>query len=453
MSKGRIVYSRKTNFVPSPDRVLVTTPPRDVYNKDGEPRRLPVLTEDGYLDGFAEYTTNIPEKWKFSTRQKDYGISFIEANVIGPTYLHYPFSETITQHLESGRYDVLCISAFTWTLPWAIDLARLAKANYGIREVWLGGYAVMTDEPQMQDVFDRFFWGYSESLFHQALGMEPIPSEKIVHPDLTTKASWLGRETQTGHLIFRKGCSNRCTYCADPVYEPGGDRPLSLDAVETILDDYKSKGIRSVYISNQETNLFTPIGKEVLKAIETRNLNFGMLTSFQALAAYGEDGIMRLRDSGLTFLLVGLESLNDKNLEKTQRKSRQKFMLDTLSLLERLKISVTSTYMICFEDDTEETVREAKKKIIDLGITVALFNITVPLPGTPLYDSYKEKDLITDWNWTHWTGNHLVWKHPVIAPEKAQELLAELRSEVNSPKHNPALSGLWDKNLKKVAGR
>lgn len=453
MSKGRIVCVRETGFIPNPERVLVTTPPRDVYSKDGEPRRLPVLTEDGFLDGFAEYTTDIPDNWKFSTRQKDYGISFLEANVIGPTYLHYPYAATVYQHLASGRFDVLCISAFTWTLPWAIDVARVAKSEYGIKEVWLGGYAVMTDEPLMQEVFDRFFWGYTESLFNQALGMEAIPSEKIVHPDLTTKASWLGRQTTTGHVIFRKGCSNRCTYCADPVYEPGGDRALSIDSVATILDKYKNDGIRSVYISNQETNLFSPAGREVLKAIEARNMNFGMLTSFQALAAYGEEGIRKLRDSGMTFLLVGLESLNDKNLEKTQRKTRQSFMLDTLSLLEKLKVSVTSTYMICFEDDTEETIRAAKRKIIDLGITVALFNITVPLPGTPLYDSYKAQGLIFDWDWTHWTGNHLVWRHPVIAPEQAKDLLTELRSEVNSPMFNPSLNHLWDKNIQKAVGK
>lgn len=453
MSKGRVVYVKETNYVPAPEKVLITTAPRDVYKDDPLHDRLPVLTEDGFLDGFAEYTTDIPDEWKFSTRQKDYGFSFLEANVIGPTYLHYPLAETIIDHLERGDYEVLCISAFTWTLPWALELARVAKLKYGIKEAWLGGYAVMTDEPQIYQVFDRLFWGYCENLLSQSIGLKSISAEEIKHPDLITKASWLGRKTRTGHLLFRRGCPNRCTYCADPVFEPGGDYPLSIDSVERILDFYKWNGIRSVYISNQETHMFNSFGKEVMSAIKKRNMNFGMLTSFQALAFCGEDGIKELRDNGLSFLLVGLESLNDKNLEKTKRKARQEFMERTLSLLRKLNIAVTSTYMICFEDDTEESIREAKKRIIDLGVTVSLFNITVPLPGTPLYHSYKEKGLIHDWNWSHWTGNYLVWKHPAISPEKARELLAEMRSEVNHPQHNPALMGQWERNMNIAARR
>uniref|UniRef100_UPI003F5B85D4 B12-binding domain-containing radical SAM protein n=1 Tax=Dehalococcoides sp. HCBD TaxID=3440628 RepID=UPI003F5B85D4 len=385
MSKGRVVYLKETNFIPNPKKVLITTAPRDVYEKDPLHSPLPVFTDDGYLNGFAEYTTNIPEEWMFSTAQKDYGFSFLEDNVIGPTYLQYPYNKTIIEHLESGRYEVLGISAFTWTLPWAIDLARKAKKEYGIREVWLGSYAVMTDEPQMNEVFDRLFWGYSEDKLNQAVGLGPLLTDHIKHPDLTTRASWLGRTTKTGHMLFKRGCTNRCTYCADPVFEPGGDYPLSIESIESILDYYKWKGIRSVYISNQETNLLNSFGREVLNAIKKRGLNFGMLTSFHALSYCGEDGIKLLRDSGLTFLLVGLESLNDKNIEKTKRRARHDFMIRTLSLLRELNISVTSTYMICFEDDTEESIREAKKRILDLGIVVALFNITMPLPGTPMY--------------------------------------------------------------------
>jgi|GEM_PF-1193070 len=449
MSRGRVEYINQTNFVPNPEKVLIISPPRDVYENDPLSNREACLTDEGLIDGFAEYNTNIPKEWRFSTAQKDYGFAFLEANVVGPTYLHYSYDKTITEHLESGKYEVLAISALTWTLPWALDLARKAKSKYGFKEVWLGSYAVMTDEPQIKEVFDRLFWGYSEDELNKAIGKGPILKDDIRHPDLTTRASWLGRTTKVGHLLFRRGCSNKCTYCADPAFVPGGDHPLSIEAIERILDYYIENGIRSVYISNQDTNLFDSVGSKVLKAITQRGLSFGMLTSFHSLAFCGEDGIKELRDRGLTFLLIGLETLNDTNIEKTKRRANHDFMVRTLSLLRKLNVSVTTTYMICFEDDTEESIREAKKKIIDLGVTVSLFNITMPLPGTPMYWSYKQQGIITDWNWTHWTGNYLVWKHPCISPEKAKELLMEIRYEVNVPDTNPTLKCQWERSLKK----
>jgi pyruvate-formate lyase-activating enzyme len=446
--KCKVITPNGVNFVPSPERVLVTSVCHDAYESTGNEMPSSV-TCPGYQDGFGEYSTHLPSQYKIHTEQRSYGLSFLEANVGGPTYLQYPSTSELMAYMANGNYDVLAISAYTWSLPWAMNLAKTAREHYEFKEVWLGGYAVMTDEPQMHQLFDRLFWGYAESSFKMALGHEPISTGLIRHPDLSTRVSFLGKETTAGHILFRRGCSNSCNYCADPVFQPGGEGALSINEIETILDIYEEKNIRAIYFSNQETNLFTETGMAIVDAMSKRDMRFGMLTSFRCLNSRGADGIRRLYDKGLNFLLLGLESLNDRNLIKTGRKANYREMCAVLKLLQQMKVTVTTTYMICFEDDTPETIKEAKKKIIDeLGVTVSLFNITMPLPGTPLYWDYKDKGMIWDWDWTHWTGNHLVWNHPFIAPELAAELLAEMRSEVNNPEFNPNLKSIWDARSK-----
>ncbi len=456
--RGRMVLVNGNGFVPKPERVLVTTVCRDVYADRPDRERPSSIGPDGFQDGFGEYSTHLPETYKFFTQQPSYGVSFLGANVQGPTYLHYPNSTEIESHLATGRYDVIAISAYTWSLPWAMDLAKRAKEQFGVREAWLGCYAVMTDEQEMRKVFDRLFWGYSESTFNSAIGQSEIPVEDIVHPDLTTHAYFLGRRSVVGHMLFRRGCPNRCTYCADPVFSPGGEPNLSIDCVDAILDYYEDRGINSVYFSNQDTAMHTSFGQAVLESLHRRDMRFGMLTSFASLGADGADGIKRLHDNGLIFVLLGLESLNDSNLIKTHRKSRFKNMYETLKLLQQLKVMVTTTYMICFEDDTPVLIREAKKMMVnELGVSVCLFNITMPLPGTPMYWDYKKKGLIWDWDWTHWTGNYLVWKHPTISPGEAKELLGEMRGDVNNPEYNPNVADLWrarcEKEVPYDAGR
>lgn len=86
-------------------------------------------------------------------------------------------------------------------------------------------------------------------------------------------------------------------------------------------------------------------------------MRFGMLTSFRELSYKGLDEIKRLHDKGMTFLLLGLESLNDLNLIRTERKARFKEMYDILMLLQKLRVIITTTYMICFENDTAQTIR------------------------------------------------------------------------------------------------
>lgn len=435
--RGKVYNLTDSHFTPLPERVLITSVCRDVYGSNSNGNSPSVLTPNGFQDGFGEYTTHLPAEEKFSTNQKCYGLSFLEANVEGPTYLQYPYYRDILTCLASGNYDVLCISAYTWSLPWAKELAERAKKDYGVREVWLGGYAVMTDDPEMNQYFDRLFWGYSESNLNQAIGKGEIELDEIKHPDLITKAFFLGRKSNVGHILFQRGCPNQCSYCADPVFQAGGEKPLSIRQIEAILDYYKENGIHSIYISNQNTDLFSKKGSMVLDALWERSMSLGMLTSFRTLNTLGHDGIKKLHEKGLKFLLLGLESLNDVNLIKTKRKAETNEMYGIMKLLQDLRIIVTTTYMICFEDDTPETIREAKKIMInELGVTVCLFNITMPLPSTPMYWEYKKRNLIYDWDWSHWTGNHLVWRHPTISKEQARELLEEMRAEVNSPRYN-----------------
>ena len=443
--RENVTIFSQSNFIPLPEKVLVSDVCRDVYHDSSIRKKPSSITSNGFQDGFGEYSTHLPSEYRFFTNQPSYGLSFLEVNVVGPTYLRYPTSDELERHMASGKYQVLCLSAYTWSLPWAIETALRAKKVYGFVEVWLGGYAVMTDEPLMSKYFDKLFWGYSESSMNQAIGKESIGVENIKHPDLSTYAYFLGRKSVVGHILFQRGCPNKCTYCADPVFNPGGEPCLSLSEIERVIEHYKMKNINNIYFSNQETRLHGNYGKAVVDFMKKREMRFGLLTSFPALLANRHDGIKKLHNDGMHFLLLGLESLNESNLTKTNRKARLKMMCDTLKLLRDLKIIVTTTYMICFEDDTVETIKGAKDKMInDLGVTVNLFNITMPLPGTPMYWEYKSKQLITDWEWSRWTGNYLVWKHPVISPETAKELLAELRGEVNSPVYNPNVRAIWN---------
>lgn len=442
--KGYVIHTASTRYQPKPDEILITTAPNDVYKNENKESVLPVFTANGFQNGFSEYTTELPKNYHISTNQPCYGLQFLKANVPGPTFLQYPSTKVLLETLSTGRFKVVGISSYTWTLPWALEFSKFVKENFGIVECWLGSYAVMTEEPLMKERFDRLFWGYSESTLREAVGLESLSVKELCHPDLTTRSNWLNTRRLIGHTIFQRGCSNRCIYCADPVFTPGGEPCISMNSLNRIFDHYQDKGMGSVYISNQDTRPFSHNGKLVINEIYKRGMRFGMMTSFMALTAKGKEGIVELVDKGLTFLLVALESLNDLTLDNTNRKTNRKLMEDTLQLLSDLKVTVTSTYIICFEEDTPDSIIESQKAILDLGVSFCLFNIYMPLPGTPVYRKFRERNLITDWDWTHWTGNHLVWKHPCISPDEARDLLKTLRRRTNHPEYNEFNRQEWE---------
>lgn len=428
---------------PEPSRVLFTTPPRDIYSEEGYMGDIPCITSDGRLDWFAHHPLAYPLEYQPSVKSRSYEVAFLEENVPGPTYLHLPLQEEIDACLASGDFTVLAITSYTWTVPWALKMAERARRVFGVREVWLGGYAVMTPEPRLRLVFDRLFWGYSESTLRIALGLRPLPVRQIEHPLLLNESTYLAHKVKIGHLFWRRGCSQHCTFCADPVFQPGGEAGFSMETVERTIGRYRDEGCVSVHLVNQDVQPFSAQGEKVVAALRRHQLPFTMMTSFQALTAKGNDGLKRLADAGLTMAQLGVESLSDTNLSKSRKSTSFRHIEQTVRAMDDLKIRLSATYMLCFEDDTVDSIQEAKLKLGELGPIYTYFSIIQPMPGTPFFHDLNRRGLINDWDFRRWTGGYLVWRHPTISPDEARELVREMDLSINTPLHNRRLKHEW----------
>jgi hypothetical protein len=440
---GWVEYINKTGYTPRPEEVLFTTAPRDIYADEGYDGDIPCITEDGRLDWFAHHPLAYPEEYQPSVKSRSYEVAFLSANVPGPTYLELPLQAEIEDALASGQFKVLAISAYTWMMPWALKLAERARQEYGIREVWLGGYGVMTPEPRIREVFDRLFWGYGESTFREALGMSPIKPAEIEHPLLINESTYLAHKIKIGHLFYERGCTQRCTFCADPVFQPGGEPPFSVENVRKVLERYKEEGVVTVHLVNQDVRPFGKVGRQIIELLHEFGLPFTMMTSFQALTARGLDGMKWLADRGLTMAQLGVESLDDTNLTQAQKSTNFTHIHDTVRQMNDLRIRLSATYIICFENDTPESIRKAKQLLGNLGPIYTYFSILQPMPGTPLYYDMLRRNLINDWDFRRWTGGYLVWKHPVIQPDEARDLVREMDLAINTPQCNKRLQKEW----------
>jgi hypothetical protein len=441
--QGRVRIIRTTGRVPRPEEVLVTTPPWDVYRDDGFD--VPCLTADHLLDWFATHPLSYPKTFHRSGKGRTLDLAFLSANVPGPTYLEVPDQQTIVAHLGTGRYKVLAISCYTWTLPWALELAHRAKETFGVEETWLGNYGVMTPDPRVEQRFDRLFAGYTEAALREIFGMAPFGPSDLVHPDLTLESTYLGQTVKVGQVIWQRGCTQQCTFCADPVYQPGGEGPLSVESVRRIIEHYRESGCISVHLVNQDVRPFSSAGRKVIELLKQYQMPFSMMASFAAIMAKGREGLQWLREMGCTMVQPGIESLDDTNLAHHHKSTTVGNIERSVALLEETGIRLNATYMICFEHDTVEGLRRAQRRLGDLGPLYTHFNIVQPMPGTAFYDDLARRGLITDLDWRRWTNGYLVWKHPTIRPDEARELLLEMDQTVNTGVYNRNLRREWSR--------
>ena len=442
---GWVEYINKTGYVPRPEEVLFTTAPRDIYVEEGYDGDIPCITDDGRLDWFAHHPLAYPEEYQPSVKSRSYDIAFLELNVPGPTYLELPLQAEIIAALESGQYKVLAITAYTWMIPWALKLAKRARRDYGIREVWLGGYGIMTPEPKIRELFDRLFWGYAESTMREALGLSPMKPSQIEHPMLINESTYLAHKIKIGHLFWERGCTQRCTFCADPVFQPGGEGTFSVENVRRTLERYKEEGVVTVHLVNQDVRPFKDVGRQIIDLLYEYGLPFTMMTSFLALTAKGHDGMKWLADKGLTMAQLGVESLDDTNLSKSLKTTNYEHISKTVRQMDDLRIRMSATYIVCFEDDTPESIHRSKRLLGDLGPIYTYFSILQPMPSTPQYHDMHKRGLINDWDFRKWTGGYLVWDRPTIKPDEAREIVRDMDLAINTPQYNQRLKREWQR--------
>ncbi len=343
----------------------------------------------------------------------NYATQFLKVNIPSIDILEYPTWDEYEQALKRD-YDVVGISFWTYTSPEAIKMAKLAR-QAGIREIWGGGHGVST--PGIEKHFDRLFFGYSEYELKPLIEGEDITY--LRHPVLPGKFDFHLEEVKTGFLFSIRGCRFSCSFCSGPRYY----RRLSLtpiEEIERILDSYLKQDIKHISIVDETFLQHRKHARRVINALNERNLTWNCTSRIDML----QGNIKDLKKHGLTGVYIGIESMNGLSLKAVKKGETPNQTVTLLRELESHDSYAIATYMICFDQDTTESIKEDVEKLKSFKSLYSLvFWIATPFPGTEYYDKVKKAGQIIDTNWKHYDVLHLVKKHPTISPEEARKLL------------------------------
>ncbi|MCG8422333.1 MAG: radical SAM protein [Proteobacteria bacterium] len=389
--------------------LLSTIPVEDIVLTARAHRRTPTLRS---IDECFMAGNNIEYVNGFTL--PNYATRFIKANVPSVDILEYPTWDEYESALKSERYDVLGISFWTYTSGAAAKMAKMAR-EAGIPEVWGGGHGVST--PGIDAHFDRVFDSYSE--YELKLLLEGEEITEFRHPDLSHKYDYFLEEVPTGYLFAIRGCRAPCNFCSGPrYYKKLAATPLP--EVEKILDFYRERGIKHITVVDETFLQRKQHAKEVIEAMEKREMTFTCTSRIDVLVR----NIDELHEHGLTNVYVGIESMNPVSLQNVRKGNTPNKTTALLKRLHELGCFAFGTYMICMDNDTEESVKEDVAKL-DMfpALYGAIFWITTPFPGTDLYDEVDAAGRIVDKDWSHYTALHLVQEHPNFTPEEARKLL------------------------------
>ena len=207
---------------------------------------------------------------------------------------------------------------------------------------------------------------------------------------------------------------------------------LLLDEIGKLIE----LGVKEVF---DDTGTF-PVGKwleEFCEGMISRGLNKKVtLDCNMRFGALSLDEYKLMRKAGFRFLLFGIESANQKTLDRIKKNLKVDAIWESCRNARLAGLSPHITIMFGYPWESYEEANntlELGKALLKKDYAYTMQStVVVPYPGTPLYKECLEKDWLYSTDWTYYD-----MKNPVMKVDFSKEKLLELVQSLYSVSFSP----------------
>lgn len=234
---------------------------------------------------------------------------------------------------------------------------------------------------------------------------------------------------------------NRCTFCIwnhtlNPLGSYRSFSPERLFAeVKHIVDNYNVKEI-----FDDAGTMF--IGPKLRKFCQLmidsgyhKKIRFGCNMRFNALT---EDDCKLMAKAGFRFILYGMESANQKTLDKLDKGIKEEDIVRGARIASKAGLEPHATIMLGYPwesyEDARRSINLAKDCFKKGYFHTMQATIVIPYPGTPLWKECREKGWLLSENYEDYDMRGPVMKAP-FSEKKLFELMQELYTSFMSPRY------------------
>lgn len=291
--------------------------------------------------------------------------------------------------------DLVAISVETYTARRAYQIASQYRRR-GVPVVMGGFHATLVPE-EVRQYAETLVVGEAEAVWPELLddfrrGQMKSQYSSKARPSLAgvrpRRSIFQGkRYLNLGLIEAGRGCHFRCEFCAIQSYF---NNTQTRRPIDDILCDIRAHP-RPVYFfvdDNITSNMKQ--AKEFFRALIPLKIRWVSQASINA--AHDEEFLELIKASGCHMLLIGFETLNPKVLKSMHKEfnSMKGGYEKALENLRRHRIRLYPTFVMGYDEDTEESIQETVAFAERHRFYLTAFNHLTPFPGTPLYDRLRD---------------------------------------------------------------
>ncbi len=355
----------------------------------------------------------------------------------------------IDQNLERAlsrfRPGLVGITAYTCDYNNALSVLReVKKFDRNIQTVVGGHHATVLPADFALPIVDVVFLGAADDSFKEYVGLmdagrnvegvknialvrdgalhftERAPFNKnldlLPFPDRRSTLQYRGRyrdsmNNKTGLIMTSRGCPFRCTFCACWKIMDG---KYLARSPESVVDEIAAMPEEVELVCFADDNTLHSIQRawRLVELVRERGIRKKFMMYARADTIVNNPDLMEaLKDIGLNYLLVGIESFKDDELSGLNKKVTSRTNIEAVRLLKKIGIMI-SPHIIINPEFTRDDFHDLFHRVCEMELFRPVFTVLTPLPGTELYEKNADRLAIRNYNFFDFTHSVLPTKLP-----------------------------------------
>lgn len=195
-------------------------------------------------------------------------------------------------------------------------------------------------------------------------------------------------------LFTSRGCPGGCSFCYEwSQYDPRYPKDFvswRAHSAGRIVEELelltKKFGVKTVVFQDDAFNVNPEVVRGVCEGILEKNIRLNWVILGRADDwAKQEEIIPLMKKAGMFMGLVGIEVGDDTELSKIGKGVTVSQIKKTVDSLRKNDVATVGTFMIGFEDDTEQAIKHRFEFSDEVDPDVFALQFVTPVPGSPLW--------------------------------------------------------------------
>jgi radical SAM superfamily enzyme YgiQ (UPF0313 family) len=321
-----------------------------------------------------------------------------------PAEIETEFYDDRIEEIHYGvNTDAVMISIETYTARRSYQIADKFRQR-GIK-VLMGGYHPTLLPDETADYCDAVITGNAEPIWLQILkdlqqnNLKKRYNGEFQFSEIVPDRSIFKNKKYLPLTLVEtgRGCNFSCNFCAIEGYYHSAylHKPINL-----VVEEIKNARHKVIFFVDDNIVANSKHAIELFKAITPLNITWSGQATLNI--SKNPELLYWMKKSGCELILIGFESLDEENLNQMNKSWRMKIgeQNQLIKNIHKAGISIYATFVFGFDNDTSNTVLQAKRFADKHKFYVAAFNHLLAFPGTTLYDELKQnKRFITEKWW------------------------------------------------------